>query len=274
MSERASTADPIGGLLASLPPDRIPAHVAIIMDGNGRWAEQRGMSRSEGHRAGAKSVREVMRACRPLGVKYLTLYSFSSENWRRPKEEIDALMELCVLYCRSEQESLVREGIRVRWIGDREALPAHARGALEDVERATAGQTGATLVLAINYSGRGEIARAARLLAQEAQEGRLDPETIDERAVSERLFTSDLPDPDLLIRTAGEMRVSNFLLWQISYAEIHVTRTLWPDFGPDHLCEAIRDYACRQRKFGGLPASLSTKSTPPCSSNDCSSAPS
>ena len=274
MTADALPLDPIASLLGSVPRDRVPTHVAIIMDGNGRWAERRGLSRSEGHRAGAKSVREVMKACQPLGVRYLTLYSFSSENWRRPKEEIDALMELCVLYCRSEQESLVREGIRVRWIGDRDALPSHARAALEDVEAATRHQTGATLVLAINYSGRAEITRAARLLARDARDGRVDPEAIDDQALAARLYTSDIPDPDLLIRTAGEMRVSNFLLWQISYAEIHVTRTLWPDFGPSDLCDAIRDYACRQRKFGGLPGSETKDIAPPCSSNDCSSAPS
>lgn len=251
-------------LVAELSSDRIPNHVAIIMDGNGRWAQQRGLPRSEGHRAGASSVREVMRACRPLGIKYLTLYSFSAENWRRPKDEIDALMELCVLYCRSEQESLVREGIRVRWIGDRDGLPPLVRGALEDVERATSTQTGATLVLAINYAGRAEITRAARLIAEDVRAGRLDPRDVDERAVTERLYTGDIPDPDLLIRTAGEMRVSNFLLWQISYAEIHVTRTLWPDFRASDLHAAVRDYACRQRKFGALPGSAHASATSPC----------
>lgn len=251
-------------LVAEVSTERIPHHVAIIMDGNGRWAQQRGKPRSEGHRAGASSVREVMRACLPLGIKYLTLYSFSTENWRRPKDEIDALMELCVLYCRSEQESLVREGIRVRWIGDRDGLPAPVRGALEDVERATESQTGATLVLAINYAGRAEIARAARRIAEDVRAGRLEPADVDERAVAERLYTGDIPDPDLLIRTAGEMRVSNFLLWQISYAEIHVTSTLWPDFGANDLHAAIRDYACRQRKFGGLPGSADTSAPTPC----------
>lgn len=253
-----------GAVLPDVPRDRIPRHVAIIMDGNGRWAEARGLSRSEGHRAGAKSVRAVMRACKPLGIEYLTLYSFSTENWRRPREEIDALMELCVLYCRSEQASLVEEGIRVRVIGERAGLPAHVRGALEDVEGATQHLTGPTLVLAINYAGRAEIVSAARRIAEDAIAGRLAPSEIDERLVASRLHTAGVPDPDLLVRTAGEMRVSNFLLWQISYAEIHVTRTLWPDFGHADLHAAIRDYACRQRKFGALPGSADASAPPPC----------
>lgn len=250
--------------LPDVPRERMPRHVAIIMDGNGRWAQQRGLLRAEGHRQGAKSVRAVMTACKPLGIEYLTLYSFSAENWSRPKEEIDALMELCVLYCRSERDSLVEEGIRVRWIGDRAGLPVAVREALEEVEAATAHVTGPTLVLAINYAGRAEIAQAARRIADDVAAGRMRVEEVDERAVASRLYTAGFPDPDLLIRTAGEMRVSNFLLWQISYAEIHVTRALWPDFAEADLHTAIRDYACRQRKFGGLPDSPASGTRTPC----------
>lgn len=250
--------------LTDVPPERMPRHVAIIMDGNGRWAQQRGMSRSDGHRQGAKSVRAVMTACKPLGIEYLTLYSFSAENWSRPQDEIDALMELCVLYCRSERDSLVEEGIRVRWIGDRSRLPSQVRGALEEVEHATAGVSGPTLVLAINYAGRAEIVHAARRIAQDVAAGRMRPEDVDDGEIASRLYTAGIPDPDLLIRTAGEMRVSNFLLWQISYSEIHVTRTLWPDFAESDLHAAIRDYACRQRKFGGLPDSPPSSTRPPC----------
>ncbi|MBX3316868.1 MAG: di-trans,poly-cis-decaprenylcistransferase [Phycisphaeraceae bacterium] len=256
--------EPLPSPLPDVPWERIPRHIAIIMDGNGRWAQARGLPRSEGHRAGAKSVRAVITACKPLGVRFMTLYSFSAENWTRPKEEIDALMELCVLYCRAERDSLVAEGIRVRWIGDREGLPSPVRDALEDVEQATAHVTGPTLVLAINYAGRSEIVRAARLLAQDVESGLVCSSEIDERMVASRLFAPDIPDPDLLVRTAGEMRVSNFLLWQISYAEIHVTRTLWPDFAESDLHTAIRDYACRQRKFGGLPDPLASSRREPC----------
>lgn len=251
-------------LLADVPRDRMPRHIAIIMDGNGRWAQARGLPRAEGHRQGAKSVRAVMTACKPLGIEYLTLYSFSAENWSRPKDEIDALMELCVLYCRSERDSLVEEGIRVRWIGDRGGIPAPVRDALEDVEAATAHVTGPTLVLAINYAGRAEIAQAARRIAEDVAAGRIRAHEVDERAVADRLYTHGIPDPDLLIRTAGEMRVSNFLLWQISYAEIHVTKALWPDFAESDLHAAIRDYACRQRKFGGLPDSAASSTRTPC----------
>ncbi len=243
---------------------RMPRHIAMIMDGNGRWAESRGLSRSEGHIAGAKTVRRVMNACRPLGIEYLTLYSFSAENWSRPKDEIDALMELCVLYCRSERDSLLEERVRVRVIGDREGLPSEVRSALEELERVTAGESGSTLVLAINYAGRAEIVRAARRLVGDIASGAIGPDQIDADAISARLDTAGIPDPDLLVRTAGEMRVSNFLLWQISYAEIHVTRTLWPDFGENDLHAAIRDYACRQRKFGGLPDAADSSVQPPC----------
>jgi undecaprenyl diphosphate synthase len=226
--------------------------VAIIMDGNGRWARQKGFPRVFGHRNGAGVVREVTEeACR-LGIEVLTLYSFSLENWKRPADEVAALMQLCLAYLDSEEAEMKRRNIRFRVIGRREGLPPEVVAAIDRVMAGTAGCTGMTLCLAINYGSRAEIVDAARELAREAAAGRLDPAQIDEAAVHAHLYTRDLPDPDLLVRTAGEFRVSNYLLWQISYAEIHVTRTLWPDFGRQGLHEAIRDYARRTRRFGGL----------------------
>lgn len=248
--------------LPDVHPASIPRHIAIIMDGNGRWAQSKGLPRIAGHKAGAKTVKEIVSACGDIGVEVLTLYSFSVENWRRPKDEIDALMELCVAYCQSERDSLIKEGIRIRVVGDREGLPPHVRDALGALEEATSSLTGPTLALAINYGGRSELVHAARELARDVQAGLLTPEQVNEQTLQDRLYTRGLPDPDLLIRTAGEMRVSNFLLWQISYAEIHVTRTLWPDFGTTDLHAAVRDYACRQRRFGGLPNTAPERPTP------------
>ncbi|MEX2219782.1 MAG: polyprenyl diphosphate synthase [Phycisphaerales bacterium] len=254
LRRRNPKADPLG-ILPDVHPARIPRHIAIIMDGNGRWARGKGFPRVFGHRAGAAAVRETVEEAGRLGVEVLTLYSFSMENWKRPAEEIEALMALCITYLEGEREQLIREEIRLKVIGRREGLPAPVVAAIEGVERATAGCTRGTLCLAINYSARAEIADAARALARDAAAGRLDPEAIDERAVASRLYTAalgDAADPDLLIRTAGERRVSNYLLWQISYAEIHVTEVLWPDFGRAALHAAVRDYASRSRRFGGL----------------------
>lgn len=253
MRRFAPHADP-QRLMPDVHPSRIPRHVAIIMDGNGRWAQARGLPRIAGHRAGAKTVRNIVRACGDIGIEVLTLYSFSVENWRRPKDEIDALMELCVAYCTSERDSLVKENIRIRVVGDLEGLPGPVREALASIQAATSELTGPTLALAINYGGRTELVHAARSIARDVQAGKLSPEQVDETLLGNRLYTAGLPDPDLLIRTAGEMRVSNFLLWQISYAEIHVTQRLWPDFDGADLHAAVRDYACRQRRFGGLPS--------------------
>ncbi|MEO1511872.1 MAG: polyprenyl diphosphate synthase, partial [Planctomycetota bacterium] len=229
-----------------------PRHIAIIMDGNGRWAAERGFPREFGHRNGASAVRAALTECARLGVEVLTLYSFSSENWRRPAREIGALMSLCVDYCEGEREHLKRQNIRVRVIGDREGLPDEVREAVVHLERATAGCTGLTLVLALNYGSRNEIARAARRIAEDVCAGRLAIECVDESAIDERLDTAGLPDPDLLIRTGGELRLSNYLLWQVGYAEMHVTETFWPDFGVAELHAAIRDFAGRRRRFGGL----------------------
>lgn len=237
---------------AGIDPARIPRHVAIIMDGNGRWAQARGLPRMWGHRNGAASVRKVVEEAGALGIEVLTLYSFSLENWKRPEAEVRALMELCLSYLEAEREHMVREGIRFRVIGRREGLPAPVLGAIDAVTRATEHCTGPTLCLAINYGGRAEIVDATRELARRVARGELTPDAIDEATLASSLYTAGLPEPDLLIRTAGEMRISNFLLWQISYAEIHVTDVLWPDFGVEQLHQAVRDYASRSRRFGGI----------------------
>ncbi len=248
---RVPRADPLR-YLPDVHPQRIPRHVAIIMDGNGRWAQARGFDRTFGHRNGARVVREVLEDCARVGVEVLTLYSFSQENWKRPPEEVAALMGLCEAYLEGEREHMVREGIRFRMIGDRAGLPPGVVRAIEETERATARPDGTMLVLALNYGSRSEITRAAQALCREAAAGRLDPELVTPELLEARLDTAGLPDPDLLIRTAGELRVSNYLLWQISYAEFHVTPTLWPDFTAEDLHLAIREFAGRNRKFGGL----------------------
>jgi len=242
-------ADP-ASLLPDIDINRIPRHIAIIMDGNGRWAQQRGFPRIVGHRNGAAALREVVETAGTLGVEALTLYSFSSENWKRPSSEIDALMELCALYCDNEREELARQNIRVRVIGRWQELPA--ADAIARIIDATAHCTGPTLCLALNYGSRDEILRAARSIATDAAAGTLDPDAIDADLFDSRLDTAGLPDPDLLIRTGGQSRLSNYLLWQLSYAELYITDALWPDFTRDELLAAIRDYASRDRRFGAL----------------------
>jgi undecaprenyl diphosphate synthase len=238
--------------IPGVPVERIPKHVAIIMDGNGRWASERGFPRIFGHRNGAAAVRKTIDEAGRLGIEVVTLFSFSSENWKRPAGEVGELMWLYLQYMSGEREHLVRENIRLVQIGRREGLPREALAALDETIEATARCTGPTLCLAVNYGSRAEITDAVRALACEAKAGKIDPDSIDEGAISARLNTAGLPDPDLLIRTAGEMRVSNFLLWQISYAELWVTPTYWPDFGAEQLREAVRAYAARERRFGGL----------------------
>jgi undecaprenyl diphosphate synthase len=254
MRERTPRADPLS-VLPDVHPARIPRHVAIIMDGNGRWAQERGFPRIFGHRNGAHAVRQVVEECGVLGIEALTLYSFSLENWRRPQEEVDALMALCVMYLEGEREALIRERIRFKVIGRREGLPGPVVCAIEEVENATRDNDGPVLCLAINYSARAEIVDAMRSLGERIASGELAPGQIDEATIAGSLYTADLgelAEPDLLIRTAGEMRISNFLLWQISYAELHITDTYWPEFSRQHLHAAIRDYAGRRRRFGGL----------------------
>lgn len=234
-----------------LPP---PVHVAIIMDGNGRWAAGHGLPRVAGHRRGAEAVRTVIRAAVKEGVQYLTLFGFSSENWKRPLAEVDDLMGLLRYYLRSEIAELHKEGVRLRVIGDRSRLAPDIQAMIEDAERRTEANTRLNLTVALSYGARAEIAAAARALACDARDGRLDPEKIDEDAVAGRLFTRDIPDPDLLIRTSGEMRISNFLLWQAAYAEFLFVDRLWPDFSESDFEAAVREYRGRERRFGATGA--------------------
>lgn len=228
----------------------VPRHVAVIMDGNGRWAQERGQPRIFGHRAGRKPVRDVVEGCRELGISILTLYTFSVENWQRPEAEIRALMGFLEATLRDEKAELKKNGIRLGVIGRTQDLPAPVRDALDDTIAELSGGGDMLLNLALSYGGRTEIVDAARALADEAAAGRLDPATIDEAAFARRLYTANLPDPDLLIRTSGEMRLSNFLLWQLAYAEIWVTDLYWPDFRKEHLFTAVRDFQRRERRFG------------------------
>lgn len=231
-----------------------PVHVAIIMDGNGRWAAGHGLPRVAGHRRGADAVRTAIRAAVKEGVRYLTLFGFSSENWKRPLTEVDDLMGLLRYYLRSEIAELHKEGVRLRIIGDRSRLAPDIQAMIEDAERRTETNTRLNLIVALSYGARAEIAAAARMLARDARDGRLDPESIDEDAVASRLFTRDIPDPDLLIRTSGEMRISNFLLWQVAYTEFLFVDRLWPDFSEADFETAVREYRGRERRFGATGA--------------------
>jgi len=252
MSLAAPTIAPALDPLGDVPPAQRPRHVAVIMDGNGRWAVQRRLPRIAGHRAGAKAVRDIITECGRLGLSALTLYSFSLENWKRPAEEITALMELYVEYLIKERQELLDNNIRFIQLGRSDGLPPSVVGEMRATIEATARCTGLTLALALNYGSRAEITDAVRTIARRVASGALSPDQINERVISDSLYTAGLPDPDLLIRTAGELRVSNYLLWQISYAEIHVTDVLWPDFTVRDLHEAIRDYARRHRRYGGV----------------------
>ena len=238
-------------LLEAFDPSRTPAHVAIIMDGNGRWASRRGLPRIAGHRTGVKAVREAIVSAIELGVSYLTVYSFSSENWRRPADEVTGLMSLFVEVLDREVDSLMEQDVKVRVIGRRDGLPEATASAFRRAEERTAGNKTLTLVVALDYGGRAEIAGAARAIARDVAAGRLDPEAVDEETVAANLTTAGIPDPDLLVRTSGEMRVSNFLLWQIAYSEIWVTPTLWPAFKRYDFLRAVIDYERRDRRFGG-----------------------
>lgn len=233
-----------------IDPTRIPRHIAIIMDGNGRWARSRGSERFEGHQAGVDAVHDTIEAASELGVKYLTLYAFSTENWNRPQPEVDLLLQLIVTALAREKANLLAKNVRLCAIGDLERLPAESRNSLRDSIDATAHCSGLTVTLALSYSSRWEITRAVRILAAEAAAGRLDPETITDASVDAALTTAGLPDPDLLIRTGGDYRISNFLLWQIAYSELYFTPVYWPEFGRQQLCEAIADFQRRERRFG------------------------
>ena len=239
-----------------LSPKSIPRHVAIIMDGNGRWAQARGLSRLEGHRAGLDACRAVVRAAHELGVKVLTLYAFSLENWNRPKPEVDELMRLLEHYLDEEIDEVMRNGIQVRAIGRRERLPLSVAKKIDEAVERTRENREMQLVFGISYGGRAEIVDAARKLLDDAEHGKVDPERLDEKTFAAYLYDPELPDPDLLIRTGGESRVSNFLLWQIAYTEIYMSEVMWPDFRKSHLVEALGDYQQRERRYGMTSAQL------------------
>jgi len=231
-------------------PANLPRHLAIIMDGNGRWAESRGLPRTDGHRAGMETVRAIVRTSRELGVKWLTLYAFSSENWNRPKTEVDYLMRLPEEFFEKELPEAIEKNVRILAIGRRERLPAGVRASLENAIARTAHCTGMRLVFALSYGGRGELVDAARRLLRDAELGRVTPEALTEKSFAQYLDEPELPDVDLLIRTGGEYRVSNFLLWQIAYAEILTSDAMWPEFGREHLERALAEYQRRERRFG------------------------
>ena len=250
LTGRAQTAEDLARQRALVCRGPIPAHIAIIMDGNGRWARERGYPRLHGHSAGVESVRDVTEASSQIGVGFLTLYTFSVENWGRPAREVNALMSLLLRTIRRERKTLEANNIRFRVIGDLSKLPNQAARELDETHESTSDKSGLTLVLALSYSGRWEIAEAARDLARQVRRGELDPEAIDEATVSSALLTRGLPDPDLLIRTGGEFRVSNFLLWQLAYTEILVTDCFWPAFRRNQLYAAVEAYQDRDRRFG------------------------
>jgi undecaprenyl diphosphate synthase len=230
----------------------LPQHVAVIMDGNGRWAKQNGLPRIEGHRVGAESARTIIRAAGELGIKYLTLYAFSAENWNRPKEEVDALMKYLIHYLKSETPDLNKNNVRLDVIGQIWRLPENVQEHLKKSIATLSKNNGLTLVMALSYGSRIEIVDAVRSIAEKVRRGQLEPADITEKVISDHLWTRNIPDPDLLIRTSGEMRVSNFLLWQISYAELVITPTLWPDFRKPQFYSALEEYARRHRRFGGI----------------------
>lgn len=244
--------------ISSLPPadsqamDNVPEHVAIIMDGNGRWAKDRGLPRIAGHHSGMKTVKRITIAADRLGIKYLTLYAFSTENWKRPKAEVDYLMKLPQQFLEIELDELVAKNVQVRMMGHRENLPAHTLNAVEEAISKTANNTGLVLNFALNYGSRNEMLDAVKGIVRDVQQGQLSSEEIDENVMSRKLLTCDMPDPDLLIRTSGELRLSNFMLWQLAYSELWFTDVYWPEFAESHFHEAIQEYQRRIRRYGGL----------------------
>ena len=247
MNSSPSSADP-----SKLDPNLLPAHVAIIMDGNGRWAKKRLFNRIKGHEKGSQTVRTVVRACRELGISYLTLYAFSTENWQRPKAEVEALMGLLIRFLKSEKSELMEKNIRLRIIGQIDRLPSKVQQTLQETMQATRGNTAMNLILALSYGARAEIVGMVRSVAEKIKRGQIEPESITAELVADNLYTREIPDPDLLIRTSGEMRISNFLLWQIAYSEIFVTPTLWPDFGKEELLNILKDFQGRERRYGAV----------------------
>ncbi|MFF2482616.1 isoprenyl transferase [Paenibacillus sp. NPDC058071] len=233
-------------------PDRVPQHVAIIMDGNGRWAKKRGLPRIAGHHTGMKAVKRAVKEADRLGVKYLTLYAFSTENWKRPKDEVDFLMKLPQQFLALELDELIEKNVQVRMMGSKEDLPSYTIDALEEAIARTADNTGLVLNFALNYGSRKEMLDAVKEIAEDAKAGRLSPEDIDEQLMNARLLTGGIPDPDLLIRTSGELRLSNFMLWQLAYSELWFTDVYWPEFNEAHFQEAVMQYQRRKRRYGGL----------------------
>ncbi|WP_020615251.1 isoprenyl transferase [Paenibacillus daejeonensis] len=237
---------------AALKADNVPQHVAIIMDGNGRWAKERGLPRMAGHHSGMKAVKRITMAADRLGIRYLTLYAFSTENWKRPKAEVDFLMKLPQEFLSIELDDLIKNNVQVKMMGYRESLPDYTLDAVEEAITKTAENTGLVLNFALNYGSRKEMVDAMRQVAADVRDGRLDPEAIDESDIGSRLLSSDLPDPDLLIRTSGELRISNFMLWQLAYSELWFTDVYWPEFTDEHFYDAIREYQRRARRYGGV----------------------
>jgi len=250
--KRRATAKRLG-----ISPDAIPRHIAIIMDGNGRWAQQRGLPRMSGHEQGGKAVQIVAQHCVDIGIEYLTLYSFSMQNWKRPEEEVNFLMHLIAAYLEGIRPNLMRDNVRLQHLGRRERLPQMLLDALDETMEITGVNDGMILGLALNYGAREEMTDAVKAIAEQCRDGSLKPEEIDETCISGHLNTAGWKDPDLVVRTSGEMRISNFLLWQISYAEFYVTETLWPDFSPEELDKAVLAYAGRNRRFGDITAGKS-----------------
>jgi len=244
-------------LLSNIDKSRLPNHIAIIMDGNGRWAKEKGQDRLYGHFHGVESVRNIVEGCAELGVGYLTLYAFSTENWDRPKNEVDGLMELLVDTIRKEVSILNKNNIKLHVIGDKEMLPEYAKNELQEALDMTSQNTGLNLVMALSYSSRWELVNAVKQIALDVKQGIVDPETIDQNTVQKYLATSEFPDPELMIRTSGEYRISNFLLYQLAYAELYFTNTRWPDFRKENLYEAIIDFQNRERRFGKTSDQLS-----------------
>ena len=235
-----------------LDPAKLPAHIAVIMDGNGRWAQKRLLNRVKGHEKGAETVRMVVRTCREIGIRFLTLYAFSTENWERPKSEVTALMRLLKKFLAGEKQEMLDNNIRLSTIGQIERLPADVQDAVKDTMTATAKNDGMRLNLALSYGGRAEVVEAVKKIAETVKNGAIEPASISPELIAQHLYTADIPDPELLIRTSGEFRISNFLLWQIAYTEIHVTPTLWPDLTREELIQILHDFQQRERRFGRL----------------------
>ncbi|QHW30034.1 isoprenyl transferase [Paenibacillus rhizovicinus] len=238
--------------LPMLGTDNIPQHIAIIMDGNGRWAKSRGLPRMAGHHSGMKAVKRITMAANSLGVKYLTLYAFSTENWKRPKAEVEFLMKLPQEFLTMEIKDLMEKNVQIRMMGNKEGLPEHTLRAVEDAVARTAGNTGLVLTFALNYGSRKEMIEAIRCIGQDVKDGKLSPDEIDVSHLESHLLSAGIPDPDLLIRTSGELRLSNFMLWQLAYSEMWFTDVYWPEFSDEHFYEAVREYQRRARRYGGL----------------------